>query len=252
VPVQALELHAVTRHYLPDGRSARRADSVGAGLSNVDLTVAPGEIHALVGMNGAGKSTLMKLVVGMLRAQHGTIQVLGRAVESAGPQTWARVGALIEHPFGYGELDARTNLVLAARLRAVPVQSVPAMVEGILDELDLGRYAGRRYQRMSQGNRQRLGLAAALAHNPALVVLDEPTNSLDPAGIIALRRALLRRAESGTGILVSSHHLDEVARIAHRISVLADGRLVGSLDPTGVDIERSFFSIVRAATGCTP
>ncbi len=101
---------------------------------------------------------------------------------------------------------------------------------------------------MSLGNKQRLGLAAALQHRPDLIVLDEPTNALDPSGIIALREALLRRADAGAGVLVSSHHLDEVARIAHRISVLADGRLVGTLDPDGIDIERSFFALVHAAT----
>ena len=121
------------------------------------------------------------------------------------------------------------------------------MVDAILDELDLRRYADVRSRRMSLGNKQRLGLAAALQHRPDLIILDEPTNALDPSGIIALREALVRRADEGAGVLVSSHHLDEVARIAHRISVLADGRLIGALDPDGIDIERSFFSLVHAA-----
>ena len=166
----------------------------------------------------------------------------------AEPQTWARVGTLIEYPLAYGDLDGRTNLSLAARLRSVPTGDIPTMVEAFLDELDLRRYADVRSRRMSLGNKQRLGLAAALQHRPDLIVLDEPTNALDPSGIIALREALLRRAGAGAGVLVSSHHLDEVARIAHRISVLADGRLVGTLDPDGIDIERSFFALVHAAT----
>ena len=232
----ALRLRAVTRHY-----------AGGAGLSDVDLSVAPGEIHALVGLNGAGKSTLMKLVVGMLRPESGTIEVLGHEVARARPQTWARVGSLVEYPLAYGDLDGRTNLCLAARLRSVPAGDVTAMVDAILDELDLRRYADVRSRRMSLGNKQRLGLAAALQHRPDLIILDEPTNALDPSGIIALREALVRRAAEGAGVLVSSHHLDEVARIAHRISVLADGRLIGALDPDGIDIERSFFSLVHAA-----
>ena len=232
----ALRLDAVTRHY-----------AGGAGLSDVDLSVAPGEIHALVGLNGAGKSTLMKLVVGMLRPESGTIEVLGHEVAHARPQTWARVGSLVEYPLAYGDLDGRTNLCLAARLRSVPAGDVTAMVDAILDELDLRRYADVRSRRMSLGNKQRLGLAAALQHRPDLIILDEPTNALDPSGIIALREALVRRAAEGAGVLVSSHHLDEVARIAHRISVLADGRLIGALDPDGIDIERSFFSLVHAA-----
>ncbi len=224
-----------------------REFGAGVGVRDIDLRVGPGEIHALVGLNGAGKSTLMKLMLGMLRPDAGRIELLGAELRTAGPDVWARVGALIEYPLAYGELDGRTNLELAARLRGVPVRAIGPMVDAVVDELDLGRYAGIRARRMSLGNKQRLGLAAALQHGPDLIILDEPTNALDPAGIILLREALVRRAAGGTGVLVSSHHLDEVARIATRISVIADGRLVGTLDPAGVDIERSFFAIVHRA-----
>ena len=125
------------------------------------------------------------------------------------------------------------------------------MVEAILAELDLGRYASVRARRMSLGNRQRLGLAGALQHQPDLIILDEPTNALDPSAVIRLREALLRRAAAGAGILVSSHHLDEVARIATRISVIAEGRMVGTLDPDGIDIERAFFALVHDAMART-
>lgn len=233
---EALRLSDVTREY-----------GGGAGVRDVELTVRRGEIHALVGLNGAGKSTLMKLMLGMLRPDAGRIELLGAELRSAGPDVWARVGALIEYPLAYGELDGRTNLELAARLRGVPVDAIGPMIDAVVDELDLARYAGVRARRMSLGNKQRLGLAAALQHRPDLIILDEPTNALDPAGIILLREALLRRAADGAGVLVSSHHLDEVARIATRISVIAEGRLVGTLDPDGVDIERAFFSIVHDA-----
>lgn len=225
-----------------------RAYRGGAGVRGVDLDVQSGEVHALVGLNGAGKSTLMKLMVGMLRPDAGELAVLGADVRVAGPDRWARVGAVIEYPLAYGELDGRTNLELAARLRGVPARRIRPMVDDVLAELDLHRYASVPARRMSLGNKQRLGLAAALQHRPDLIVLDEPTNALDPAGIILLREALLRRAADGAGVLVSSHHLDEVARIATRITVIADGRVVGRLDPDGVDIERSFFALVHAAT----
>ena len=220
----------------------------GAGVRGIDLDVAAGQIHALVGLNGAGKSTLMKLMLGMLRPDAGDLTLLGADVRSAGPDTWAGVGALVEYPPAYGELDGRTNLELAARLRGVPTRQIGPMVEAVLDELDLRRYAGIRARRMSSGNKQRLGLAAALQHRPDLNILADPTNALDPAGIILLREALLRRAADGAGVLVSSHHLDEVARIATRISVIAEGRMVGHLDPDGVDIERAFFALVHEAT----
>ena len=232
-----LRLTGVTREY-----------GGGAGVRGIDLDVRPGEIHALVGLNGAGKSTLMKLMLGMLRPGAGTIELLGADAARAGAGIWSRVGALIEYPLAYGELDGRTNLELAARLRGVPPDAIARTVDAVLDELDLRRYARIRARRMSLGNRQRLGLAAALQHRPDLIVLDEPTNALDPAGIILLREALLRRAADGAGVLVSSHHLDEVARIASRISVIAEGRMVGRLDPQGVDIERAFFALVHRAT----
>ncbi len=119
------------------------------------------------------------------------------------------------------------------------------MVERILTELNLHKYAAIRARTMSLGNRQRLGLAAALQHDPDIIVLDEPTNALDPAGIILLREALVRRAAAGAGVLVSSHHLDEVARVAHRITVINAGHIIGDLDPHGVDIERAFFALVH-------
>ncbi|RXZ40108.1 ATP-binding cassette domain-containing protein, partial [Agromyces binzhouensis] len=120
-----------------------------------------------------------------------------------------------------------------------------AAVDRALDEFDLGRYAGVRAGRLSLGNRQRVGIAGALLHEPEAIVLDEPTNGLDPAGVIVLRESLLRRAAAGAGILVSSHHLDEVARVADRITVVNDGRVIGSLDPGGFDLERAFFALVH-------
>ncbi|MFC7759006.1 AAA family ATPase [Catellatospora bangladeshensis] len=136
--------------------------------------------------------------------------------------------------------------MLAARLHGADANRAARMVDDVLTELNLAQYAAVRARRMSLGNRQRLGLAAALQHHPRVVVLDEPTNALDPAGVILLREALVRRAADGAGVLVSSHHLDEVARVAHRITVINAGRVIGTLDPRGVDIERSFFALVHA------
>lgn len=227
-----------------------RAYQGGAGVRDVDLVIPRGEIHALVGLNGAGKSTLMKLVLGMLRPDDGRLEILGQDLRHAPAAMWARVGALVEYPLAYGELDGRTNLRLAARLRGISPPRIPAVVDAVIEELDLQRYAAVRARRLSLGNKQRLGLAAALQHHPDLIVLDEPTNTLDPSGIIRLREVLLARARAGAAILVSSHHLDEVARIATRISVIAEGRMVGYLNPKGFDIERAFFSLVHdAATG---
>ncbi|TDD13444.1 ATP-binding cassette domain-containing protein [Kribbella turkmenica] len=225
-----------------EARGLIRTFDDGTGIRGVDLAVTPGEVHALVGLNGAGKSTLMRLVLGMLAPTAGTVTIAGRGFEQT---DWSRVGHLVEYPLAYRELTCRQNLVLGARLHGVMAEEIVRMVDATIAELGLSQYADRRTGKLSLGNRQRLGLASALQHNPGLIVLDEPTNTLDPAGVILLREALLRRADVGAGILVSSHHLDEVARIAQRISVLNAGRIIGTLDPRGVDLERSFFELVR-------
>jgi ABC-2 type transport system ATP-binding protein len=217
----------------------------GDGVHGISLTVEPGQIHAIVGLNGAGKSTLMRLALGMTRPDAGEISVGGIPISSAPPTIWARVGHLVEYPFAYPELTVRQNLVLSARLHGVAGDHVAQCVDAVLAELDLGRYESRRARALSLGNKQRVGLASAVQHDSDLIVLDEPSNALDPSGVILLRAALETRAAEGTGVLVSSHHLDEVARMAHRITVINNGRVVGDIAPDGIDIERTFFDIVR-------
>jgi ABC-2 type transport system ATP-binding protein len=216
----------------------------GSGIFDIDLELAPGQIVALVGLNGAGKSTLMRVLLGMLRPQSGRALLNGYELDSAPLSEWARVGHLVEYPLAYGELTARRNLELSARLRGVP--DVAAAVDRAITEFALEQYADRRARALSLGNRQRVGVAAALQHDPTTIVLDEPTNALDPAGVIRLRESLLRRAGDGAAILVSSHHLDEVARIADRIVVMNAGRLIGDLAPDTPEIEHAFFEAVRA------
>lgn len=227
-------------------REAARVFGPDAGLFGLDLRVAAGEIHALVGLNGAGKTTLMRAVLGMLRLTEGTVEIDGVSLARLPVTAWGRVGHLVGQPVAYPELDCRTNLELAARLQRTAPATVPDVVCAALGDLGLDRYAGVRARRLSQGNVQRLGLAAALQHHPSLVVLDEPTSALDPAGVILLRELLLRRAAAGAAVLVSSHHLDEVARIADHIWVLNHGRIIGSLDAGTRDLEREFFAALHA------
>jgi ABC-2 type transport system ATP-binding protein len=229
-----------------EARALVREFRGGAGIHGIDLDVAPGEVHAIVGLNGAGKTTLMRLLLGMLRPDHGEARIDGVDVRKAGAETWRRVGHLVDHPLAYAELDARANLRAAARLHGLGRAEAAAAVDAVIAEFDLARYADVRTSRLSLGNRQRVGLAAALLHSPQVIVLDEPTSALDPSGVILLRESLLRRVGAGAGVLVSSHHLDEVARIADRITVINDGRAIGTLDPAGTDLERAFFAAVHA------
>lgn len=217
----------------------------GDGVREVDLTLARGEIHALVGLNGAGKSTLMRLMLGMKVPDSGTVRLDGVPFDRVPLERWMRVGHLIEYPLTYPELTTRQNLLLSARLRGLTRRKAEEAGDAIIEKLNLNKFAGRRVGKLSLGNRQRVGLAAALQHEPDLIILDEPTNALDPAGVILLRNVLLERAAHGATVLVSSHHLDEVSRISHRITVINGGRIIGALEPGQPEIERAFFSLVQ-------
>jgi len=225
-----LSFHRVTRTF-----------RTGAGVHQTTFQIDEGEIVALIGLNGAGKTTLMRLALGMLRPQQGAVQLFGHPLPSLPHAAWAQVGALVERSAAYPELTVAENLDLARRLRGAARHVVPeAITAWQLDQL-----TDRRYRTLSQGNRQRVGLATALQHHPRLVVLDEPSNALDPASVLLLRAELLRRARAGAAVLVSSHHLDEVSRIADRVLLMNAGRLIGTLDTTGSDLERAFFERVR-------
>ena len=200
-------------------------------LVGVDLSVPAGEIHALVGLNGAGKTTLMRALLGMLPPGSWGAEVLGSNVNPGKNRPVASVGYMIDAPFGYPELTVRENLRAAARLHGLSRGDATVAAERLLDQLRLTRWADRRTRSLSTGNRQRLGLGCALVHSPNVLVLDEPTNALDPSGVVLVRQVLTTATQSGATILVSSHHLDEMARIAGHISVLHRGRMVGEPRP---------------------
>ncbi|WP_016700045.1 ABC transporter ATP-binding protein [Actinoalloteichus spitiensis] len=223
---------------------AVRSYPPGVGVRGVSLTVEEGEVHALVGLNGAGKTTLMRLILGMARLRSGKIRIAGTPVTRMTGSGWRWVGHMLDRPFAYPELTALRNMLVAARLRGLSASSAAEAARNALDDAGLGDYATVRAGRLSQGNRQRLGLAVAMLDAPRFLVLDEPTNALAPAGVIDLRERLRRRAAGGAGVLVSSHHLDEVARIAHRITVMNRGEIAGTLDPSGTDLERALFDLV--------
>lgn len=232
-------------------RGLTRSFAGESAVDGIDLTVASGEVHAIVGLNGAGKTTLMRLLLGMLRPDGGEVTVLGRSPWGASSELWTSVGHLVEVPFAYPELTVSENLWAGALLRGVDEHDVDRAVERSIERFALGTWTDRRARGLSLGNRQRLGLAIALVADPQVIVLDEPTNALDPAGVVFVRDLLTEARAAGRAILVSSHHLDEIARIADRISVLHEGRQIGSLDPSGADLERRFFELVYAQVSVT-
>ena len=193
-------------------------------VDQVSLRVDPGEIYALLGLNGAGKTTMIRMLLGMVRPTGGHVSVLGSEVGPGQRDPWSRVGYLVETPAAYPELTVTENVHAAARLRRLTDRHA---VDDIITRLGLRPYADQRARTLSLGNAQRLGLAKALVHQPDLVILDEPANGLDPAGVAEIRALLHDLAhEQGVTVVLSSHILTEVARLATRIGVIDHGRLV--------------------------
>jgi ABC-2 type transport system ATP-binding protein len=196
-------------------------------VDRVSLAVAPGEIYALLGLNGAGKTTFIRMLLGLIRPTGGTVRVFGTPVSARSHGIWSDVGYLVETPAAYPELTVRENLDAVRRLRRIGDGHV---VDAAIERLGLTEYADRRARTLSLGNAQRLGLAKALLHTPRLLILDEPANGLDPAGVVEIRRLLLDLAAAGTTVFLSSHVLAEVARLATRIGIIHYGRLRDEFD----------------------
>jgi ABC-2 type transport system ATP-binding protein len=206
-------------------------------VDSVSLRVKRGEIYGFLGLNGAGKTTTIRALLGMIRPSAGDVRVLGQAVGPNGRGPWARVGHLVENPSCYPELTVRENLEIARRLQGI---SEPRATLRVMERLGLGPYANRSAGTLSTGNLQRLGLARALLHEPELLVLDEPANGLDPAGVVEIRELLASLArEKGVTIFMSSHILTEVDRLATRIGIIHRGRLIEELDTEALERLRS-------------
>ncbi len=197
-------------------------------VKDVSLRVRRGEIYGFLGLNGAGKTTTIRLLLGMIRPTAGSVRVLEERVGPHGRGPWGRVGHLVESPTAYPELTVYENLEVARRLQLV---SDPRATQRVIDRLGLRLYEQRRAGTLSTGNLQRLALARALIHEPQLLLLDEPANGLDPAGVVEIRELVAGLAhEQGVAVFMSSHILPEVDRLATRIGIIHKGRLIEELD----------------------
>ncbi|CAG0986823.1 Bacitracin transport ATP-binding protein BcrA [Anaerolineae bacterium] len=202
-------------------------------VDKVDLRVKRGEVYGFLGLNGAGKTTTIRALLGMIRPSEGKVRVLDQALGAGGRGPWSRVGHLVESPAAYPELTVRENLDAARRLHGI---QNPKVVDEAMEKLSITTYADRKAGTLSSGNFQRLGLARALLHKPELLILDEPSNALDPAGIVEIRELLAALAhKQGTTIFMSSHILTEVDLLADRIGVIHKGQLIEELDATRLE-----------------
>ncbi len=211
-------------------------------VEDISLRVGYGEIYAFLGLNGAGKTTTIRMLLGMIQPSSGVATLLGKRVEADARALWAQVGYLVETPHAYPELSVRENLEVFRRLRGLHDRKA---VERVIERLGLTAYAEQRAGTLSLGNAQRLGLAKALLHEPALLLLDEPANGLDPSGVVEIRELLRELAHKhGVTIFLSSHLLGEVARIATRFGVIHQGRLLVELSAAEMERQRARWLVV--------
>ena len=206
-----------------DGLTKRYGAATAVG--DLSFEVPAGQVIGLLGPNGAGKTTAMKMLLGLVRPTSGQASVLGTELSSPDfAHAIRRVGGLIESPALYERLSARRNLELQAHMLGLPTDA--RRLDELLELVDLTERAGDDARTFSLGMKQRLGIAIAMLGRPELVILDEPANGLDPAGIVEIRNLLRRLPAMGTTVLVSSHQLAEVQQACDRLVVMARGRLV--------------------------
>lgn len=205
-------------------------------LQDLSLTIPSGSVCGLLGINGAGKSTLMKILFGLERADSGRILFDGRE------RTHQQLGTLIERPAIYGNLSAYDNLKTKALLYGLPKERILQ----VLEQIGLADTGKKKAGKFSLGMKQRLGLGMAILTQPDFLILDEPTNGLDPDGILELIQLIRRLKAQGMTILVSSHQLSEISKVADSIAILHDGELVYQGANQGdQNLENLFFHIVH-------
>jgi ABC-type multidrug transport system ATPase subunit len=193
-------------------------------VDELSFEVAAGEVFGFLGQNGSGKSTTIRMLLSLIHPTSGTIELFGKSLQKERNQILEQVGAIIERPDLYPYLSAREHLQLFAKVRKQKINA--NAIEDTLDKVGLLDRAKDKVQTFSLGMKQRLGIAIALVHNPQLIILDEPTNGLDPQGIADIRKLIQDLAKDGKTILVSSHLLAEIEQVATQILIIHKGKKV--------------------------
>ena len=209
----AIEAHGLVRHF-----------GAVPAVDGIDLYVPRGSVYGFLGPNGSGKTTTIRLLLGLLRPERGSIKLLGGSPHDGA--CMAQVGAVVEQPAFYPYLSAHENLRLFATLAAMPSAVGSAAADRALGLVDLTSVARRKVDGFSTGMKQRLAVALALLRDPMLVILDEPTNGLDPGGVVEVRSLIGELARSGRTVFLSTHVLTEVEQLCDHVAVLQRGRLV--------------------------
>ncbi|MBK7172575.1 MAG: ABC transporter ATP-binding protein [Bacteroidales bacterium] len=203
-------------------------------VSEISLNVNKGEIYGFLGLNGAGKTTTIRMLLGMIQPDSGKAFIDGMKVQSNKTDLWKEIGYLVEVPYSYPDLTVQENLEIIRSLRLLKDKNA---VLSVMESLKLTQYANRKARHLSLGNAQRLGLAKALIHHPKILILDEPSNGLDPAGIYEIRELLKTLAqEQGVTVFVSSHILGEISKFATRIGIIHNGKLIQEINTAELEL----------------
>ena len=202
-------------------------------VDNLNLSIKYGEIVGFLGLNGAGKTTTMRMMLGLIKPTSGECYIQGEKLDLHNLEVWNKIGYIIETPYSYSDLTVRENLEIVSTLRGVTNKN---NIDWVIEKLKLNQYEHKQVKHLSLGNTTRLGIAKAVIHKPNILILDEPTNGLDPLGVIEVRELLKELTNDlGITILISSHKLEEISKIATRIVIIHEGKLIKEVESKELD-----------------
>ena len=203
-------------------------------VDDLNLSIRSGEIVGFLGLNGAGKTTTMRMLLGLIKPTSGECYIQGNKVDQYNLEVLNEIGYIIETPYSYPELTVQENLEIVSTLRGLRNKDI---VDWVTEKLKLDQYKDKQVKHLSLGNVARLGIAKAIIHKPKILILDEPTNGLDPFGVIEVRELLKELANNlGTTVLISSHKLEEISKVATRIVIIHGGRLIREVESKELDL----------------
>ena len=203
-------------------------------VDDLNLSIRSGEIVGFLGLNGAGKTTTMRMLLGLIKPTSGECYIQGNKVDQYNLEVLNEIGYIIETPYSYPELTVQENLEIVSTLRGLRNKDI---IDWVTEKLKLDQYKDKQVKHLSLGNVARLVIAKAIIHKPKILILDEPTNGLDPFGVIEVRELLKELANNlGTTVLISSHKLEEISKIATRIVIIHEGRLIREVESKELDL----------------
>ena len=203
-------------------------------VNDLNLSIESGEIVGFLGLNGAGKTTTMRMLLGLIKPTSGECYIQGNKIDQYNLEVRNEIGYIIETPYSYPDLTVQENLEIVSTLRGIRNKDA---IDWVTEKLKLDQYKDKQVKHLSLGNVARLGIAKAIIHKPKILILDEPTNGLDPFGVIEVRELLKELANNlGTTVLISSHKLEEISKVATRIVIIHGGRLIREVESKELDL----------------